>query len=78
MLIGVVFFPETLRIIRRVSQKSKICFVCGMNIDAFEFYFIVVCRYSVNRVCLFCFYPKNWIETYDYEIRIADRFEIYE
>ena len=68
---------------RRRARKQHVCSFCKRIIKSREFYIIItgLCddlRISGVKVCLDCFYSEEWIDTLDYEVSVADRFEVYD
>lgn len=68
---------------RRRARKQHICSLCERVIKIQELYIIITGvnnnhRLSFVKVCLDCFYAKDWVDPLDYVISLVDRFERYD
>jgi len=61
---------------RRRARKQHVCSICERVIKIGEFYVSITglnddYRFPAAKVCLDCFYSKDWIDPLDYEISFA-------
>ena len=68
---------------RRRARKQHVCSVCKRVVKSREFYITITglnddYRFSGVKVCLDCFYAKDWTDPLDCEVCIADRLEVYD
>ena len=73
------WFKQGDYIFRRRARKQHVCAKCGSKINFRDLYVEIKgkgddYRFSIVRVCLNCFYSKDWVEGIDSEIRNAERF----
>jgi len=78
------WFKHGNHIRRRRARKQHVCSKCERIIKIREFYITITGLNADHRisgvvkVCLDCFYAKDWVDPLDYVISLVDRFEVYD